>query len=80
MLGSEGELGEVLYGAIVVNDEAVVLPVAPGPRLALGDHQHWLHRENHSRGEHGVHILPQLQPWLPETKQTFVFCIWIKKV
>ena len=35
VLGSEGELGDVLHGAVMVDDEAVVFPVTPGPGLAL---------------------------------------------
>ena len=35
VLGSEGELGDVLHAAVVVDHQAVVLPVAPGPGLAL---------------------------------------------
>ena len=35
VLGSEGELGDVLHAAVEVDHQAVVLPVAPGPGLAL---------------------------------------------
>ena len=39
--------------------------VPPGPRLALGDHQHRLHGEDHPRLEDRVHVLPKLQTRLP---------------
>ena len=65
MLWPERELGDVLHGPVVVDDKAVVLPVASGPGLALGDHQHRLHREDHPRLEDGVHILSQLKTRLP---------------
>ena len=35
VLGPEGELGDVLHAAVVVDHQAVVLPVAPGPGLTL---------------------------------------------
>ena len=35
VLGPEGELGDVLHAAVVVDHKAVVLPVAAGPGLAL---------------------------------------------
>lgn len=69
MLGPEREFCDVLHGPVVVDDEAVVLPVAPGPGLALGDHQHRLHRENHPRLEDRVHILTQLEAGLSGTRR-----------
>ena len=65
MLWPERELGDVLHCAVVMDDETVVLPVAAGPGLALGDHQHRLHGENHPRLEDRVHILSQLETRLP---------------
>ena len=65
MLWPERKLGDVLHTAVVVDDEAVVLPVAAGPGLSIGDHQHRLHREDHPRLEDGVHILSQLKTRLP---------------
>ena len=69
MLGPERKLCDVLHGPVVVDDEAVVLPVTPGSRLALGDHQHRLHRENHPRLEDCVHILTKLKARLSETRR-----------
>lgn len=69
MLGPERELCYVLHGSVVVDDETVVLPVAPGPGLSLRDHQHRLHRENHPRLEDRVHILTQLESRLSETRR-----------
>ena len=73
MLGAEWELGDILHGAVLVDDEAVVLPVSPGPGLALGDHQHGLHRENHPRLQDCVHILTQLETRLPGTRFVLAF-------
>ena len=72
MLGPERELCDILHGAVMVDDEAVVFPVSPGPGLALGNHQHRLHREDHPRLEDCVHILAQLKTRLPETKRKIV--------
>ena len=72
MLGPERELGDVLHGAVMVDDEAVVFPVTPGPGLALGNHQHRLHGEDHPWLEDCVHILTQLKTRLSDTKRKIV--------
>ena len=69
MLGPERELCDVLHGAVMVDDEAVVFPVSPRPGLALGNHQHRLHGENHTWLEDCVHILTQLKTRLPEKEK-----------
>ena len=61
MFGAVGEAGDV--GAARVPDhEDVVLAIAAGAGLALGDGDHRLHTDNHAGFQHRVAILAQLQP------------------
>ena len=46
VLWPEGELGDVVHGAIVVDHEDVMLPVTPGSWTPVGHRHHWFHRDH----------------------------------
>ena len=58
LIGAEGEVGDV-FRPIPGDDQNVMLAIAAGPRLAIGDHDHRLHRDNHARLENGGDVLAQ---------------------
>ncbi len=58
MLGAVGETCDVVDGAVVVDDENVVLAVAAGARLAFGDHDHRFHSDDHPGRKDRLNVLP----------------------